>query len=117
MDWEGIAFALYVIRDLLCVSITFQMTVPSPPVLGASGTSSGLLTITDHGRWHCSRVPKVLPEHSRSYAVELQLAALSEAAETYSLRFKAENTIHNGSPSLLYRYEYAHDEERSEEQA
>ena len=118
MDWEGIAFALYVIRDLLCVSITFQMTVPSPPVLGASGTSSRLLDFTGPGRWHCSRVPKVLPdpEHSRGRTRQLQLAALSEASETYSLLFKAANTIHNGSPSLLYRSEYAHDEERSGEQ-
>ena len=45
------------------------------------------------------------------------LAALSEATETYSLRFKAANTIHNGRPSFLYRSEYAHDEKRSEEQA
>ena len=48
---------------------------------------------------------------------QLQLAALSEAAETHSLRFKAKNIIHNGWSSLLYRSEYAHDEERSEEQA
>ena len=48
---------------------------------------------------------------------QLQLAALSEAAETYSLRFKAANTIHNGGSSFLYRSEYSHDEGRSEEQA
>ena len=48
---------------------------------------------------------------------QLQLAALSEAAETYSLLFKAANTIHNGRPSFLYRSEYSHDEGRSEEQA
>jgi hypothetical protein len=48
---------------------------------------------------------------------QLQIAALSEAAETYSLRFKAANTIHNGRPSFLYHSEYSHDEGRSEEQA
>ena len=53
--------------------------------------------------------------HSRTR--QLQLAALCpEASETYSLLFKAANTIHNGSPSLLYRSEYAHDEGRSGEQ-
>ena len=118
MDWVPTAFTLHVFRDLVCVRIMFQMTVSSPPALGVSGTSSRSLDLTGTGRWHRSRVPKVLPEHSRAYAVAAApLAALSEAAETYSLRFKAANTIHNGSPSLLYRSEYAHDEERSEEQA
>ena len=50
-------------------------------------------------------------------ARQLQLAALSEAAETCSLRFVAANTIHNGRPSFLYRSGYSHDEGRSEEQA
>ena len=63
------------------------------------------------------RVPKLLPEHSWSYTRQLQLAALSQATETYSLRFKAANTIHNGRPSFLYRSDYLHDEGRSEEQA
>ena len=58
----------------------------------------------------------MLPEHSWS-SRQLQLAALTEAAETYLLRFKAKNTIHNGRQSFLYRSKYAHDEGRSEEQA
>ena len=48
---------------------------------------------------------------------QLQLVALSEAAETCLLRFVSENTIHNGRPSFLYRSDYSHDEGRSEEQA
>ena len=41
---------------------------------------------------------------------QLQLAALSEAAETYLLRVKASNTIYNDRSSFLYRSEYSHDE-------
>ena len=53
-------FTLHVLRNLVCVRITFQTTGPSPPALGASSTSSRLLDLTGTGRWHRSRVPKVL---------------------------------------------------------
>ena len=60
--WTGKVplFTLHVLRDLVCVRITFQTTGPSPPALGASSTSSRLLDLTGTGRWHRSRVPKVL---------------------------------------------------------
>ena len=57
-------FTLHVLRDLVCVRMTFQTTGPSPLALGASSRSSRLLDLTGTGRWHRSRVPKVLLEHS-----------------------------------------------------
>ena len=48
----------------------------------------------------------MLPEHSRSYAVAAARGSIRGLPSgTYSLRFKAANTIHDGSPSLLYRSE------------
>ena len=56
-----IDFTLHVFRDLVCgVTITFKTTVPSALALGASGTSHRLAVLADCGRWHCSRVPRVL---------------------------------------------------------
>ena len=69
MDGKSIDFTLRGVRDLQCVGITFQMTVPSPLTLGASKTSRGLPLLAGGGRQHRSKVPRVLPEHRGPYAV------------------------------------------------
>ena len=56
-------------RDLVCVTITFKTTVPSAPALAASRTSHRSAELADRGRWHRSRVSRVLPEHRGAYAV------------------------------------------------
>ena len=59
-DWDVTVFALHVFRDLVCVRITFQMTVSPHPALGASGTSSSgvdrwISPVHCYtGRWHRS---------------------------------------------------------------
>ena len=45
------------------------MTACSPPALDASRTSFNLLGLIGTGRWHRSRVPRVLPEHHAPCAV------------------------------------------------
>ena len=93
-------FTLHVLRDLVCVRITFQTTGPSPPALEASSTSSRLLDLTGTGRWHRSRVPKVLLEHSWSYAVVSTLglvrchsAALAVSRSYHMSRFDDEHRL------------------------
>ena len=60
---------MHVFRDLVWVIITFKTTVPSAPALMASRTSHRSAGLADRGRWHCSRVSRVLPEHRGAYAV------------------------------------------------
>jgi len=93
-------FTFYVLRDLFCVRITVQTTGPSPPVLGSSSTSIRLLDLTGTGRWHRSRVPKVLLEHSWSYAVVGTLglvrchsAALAASHSYHMSRFDDEHRL------------------------
>ena len=69
MDRVSTVFTLHVFRDPVCVTITFQTTVPLPPALGASRTSNRSPGLAGCGRWHRSRVPRVLPEHRGAYAV------------------------------------------------
>ena len=70
--WTGfLPFLRYTcfLWDLVCVTITFQTTVPSAPALGASKTSHRSAGLADRGRLHHSRVSRVLPEHRGAYAV------------------------------------------------
>ena len=66
---ESIDFTLHVFRDLVCVTITFKTTVPSALALGASRTSNRSAGLADLGRWHRSRVPRVLVRAPRPSAV------------------------------------------------
>ena len=43
-------------------------------------TSDRSAGLADHGRWHRSRVPRVLPEHRGAYAVRSSVAAFSVAS-------------------------------------
>ena len=63
MDRQTTDFSLHVLRVLVRVRRTSKMTVCSPPALVASRTSFSLLGLIGIGRWHRSRVPRVLPEH------------------------------------------------------
>ena len=60
---------LHVFRNLVRICVTFQMTLLSPLALSGSRTSTNLLGLIGGGRWHRSRVPRVLPEHHTLCAV------------------------------------------------
>ena len=66
---ESIDLTLHVFRDLVCVTIMFKTTVPSALALGASRTSNRSAGLADLGRWHRSRVPRVLVRAPRPSAV------------------------------------------------
>ena len=63
MDRESTDFTLHVFRGLVCVRRTSKTTVCSALVMAPSRTSISLLGVVGSGRWHCSRVPRVLPAH------------------------------------------------------
>ena len=105
MDRVSTAFALHVFRDLVCVRITFQMTGPSPPALGASSTSSRLLDLTGTGRWHRSRrsafcTPRYKRISEKRYSCNIflrsrtsaALAAVREAADHRLLDARTQGT-------------------------
>ena len=60
--WTG-NHRFYVTRvpgPCVCVTIAFKTTVPSALALGASRTSNRSAGLADRGRWHRSRVHRVL---------------------------------------------------------
>ena len=60
---------LHVFRSPVCVCRTFHRTVPAILVLDASKTSSRTARTTDCGRWHRSKVLRVLQAITGEYAV------------------------------------------------
>ena len=69
MDRELPLLQLHVFRSPVCVCRTFHRTVPAILVLDASKTSSRTARTTDCGRWHRSKVLRVLQAITGEYAV------------------------------------------------
>ena len=89
-------FTLHVFRVLVRICRTSKMTACSAPAVVASRTSFSLLGLIGIGRWHRSRVPRVLPEHHTLCAVSA-LTAFCVAAALLSVHHTV--TTHSGSMS------------------
>ena len=93
-------FTLHVFRVLVRVCRTSKMTACSPPALDASRTSFNLLGLIGTGRWHRSRVPRVLPEHHAPCAVvsthgllRCRCAALGTFHGYHTFRFDVDHRL------------------------
>ena len=100
MDRQPTDFSLHVFRVLVRICRTSKMTACSPPAVVASRTSFSLLGLIGIGRWHRSRVPRVLPEHHAPYAVVSTLgllrcrsAALAASRGYNMFRFDVEHRL------------------------